>query len=132
MKAVRRDYGRGPQDTSRLLARVRATLTGAGLDCACQGRLESALARFTTLEEKREIRARIVGARREIERIAALIELMGELDAITGEEEDRSVFFELAHLFADVRAAAARGEALMRDAAKQPADAWPGICSDAK
>lgn len=94
---------------SPLLARVRAVMDTLDLDCTCRGKLDAALERFESLETRRQLRGLILDARHQAERIAALLELVGELDSITMDEADLSVFEEIAHLFEDIKSAAARG-----------------------
>ena len=95
--------------TSHLLTRVRAVLGTLELDCRCRGKLDAALERFEALETRRQLRAVILDARHQAERIAALLELVGELDTVTTDEADLGVFDEIALLFADIGSAAARG-----------------------
>ena len=98
---------------SHLLTRVRTVLGTLELDCRCRGRLDDALERFEALETRRQVRALILDARHQAERIAALLELVGELDTVTTDEADLSVFDEIALLFADIGSAAALGAADM-------------------
>jgi hypothetical protein len=95
--------------TSHLLTRVRAVLGTLELDCRCRGKLDAALERFEALETRRQLRAVILDARHQAERIATLLELVGELDTVTTNEADLGVFDEIALLFADIGSAAARG-----------------------
>jgi len=97
-----------PRD-SHLLTRVRAVLGTLELDCRCRGKLDAALERFEALETRRQLRAVILDARHQAERIAALLELVGEIDSLTTDEADLGVFDEIALLFADIGSAAARG-----------------------
>jgi hypothetical protein len=94
---------------SHLLTRVRAVVGALDLDCRCRGKVDAALERFESLETRRQLRGLILDARHQAERIAALLELVGELDTVTMDETDLSVFEEIALLFEDIRAAAARG-----------------------
>lgn len=94
---------------SRLLTRIRTVMGALDLDCRCRGKVDAALERFETLETRRQLRGLILDARHQAERIAALLELVGELDTITMDEPDLSVFTEIALLFEDISAAAARG-----------------------
>jgi hypothetical protein len=100
----------GPRLTSsHVLTRVRAVVGALDLDCRCRGKLDAALERFETLEIRRQLRGAILDARHQAERIAALLELVGELDTVTMDETDLSVFEEIALLFEDIKVAAARG-----------------------
>jgi hypothetical protein len=102
------DYAPSPRP-SHLLTRVRAVLGTLDLDCRCRGKLDAALERFETLETRRQVRVLILDARHQAERIAALLELVGELDTVATDEADLGVFDEIALLFADIGSAAARG-----------------------
>ncbi|QRM27682.1 hypothetical protein [Microvirga sp. VF16] len=97
------------QTPSHLLDRVRAVLGTLELDCRCREKLDDALERFEALESRRQLRALILDARHQAERIAALLELVSELDTVTFDEADLSVFDEIALLFADIGLAAACG-----------------------
>jgi hypothetical protein len=79
------------------------------LDCRCRGKLDAALERFEALENRRQLRGLILDARHQAERIGALLELVGELDTVSTDEADLSVFKEIALLFEDIKAAAMRG-----------------------
>lgn len=94
---------------SPLLARVRTVLNGLDLDCECRDKLDAALERFVALENRRQLRGLILDARHQAERIAALLELVSELDTVSTDEADLSVFQEIALLFDDIKGAAERG-----------------------
>lgn len=100
---------------SYLLDRVRAVLDTLELDCRCRSKVDDALERFEALENRRQVRALILDARNQAERIAALLELVSELDTVRIDETDLGVFDEIAFLFADIGLAAACGaEDMMR------------------
>jgi hypothetical protein len=61
------------------------------------------------LEDRRQLRRLVFDARHQTERIAALLDLARELDELTTDEPDLSVFEEIALLFEDMREAAALG-----------------------
>ncbi|PVE20681.1 hypothetical protein DC522_30830 [Microvirga sp. KLBC 81] len=94
---------------SQILKRVRAVLGTTELDCRCRSQLDDALERFEALETRRQLRALIVDARHQAERIAALLELVSELDTVTTDETDLGVFDEIALLFIDIGLAASCG-----------------------
>ncbi|MCA1953380.1 MAG: hypothetical protein LDL25_09810 [Hyphomicrobiales bacterium] len=91
------------------LDRIRAIIGMVELDCACREKLDVALARFETLERRRALRGLIHDARQQCERIAAMLDLLRELDELPVEEPDITVFTELALLFDTIGEAARRG-----------------------
>jgi len=95
--------------SSDLLARIRTVMGTLDLDCRCRGKIDAALGRFEALETRRQLRGLILDARHQADRIAALLELVGELDTVSMDETDLSVFEEIAFLFEDIKKAAARG-----------------------
>ena len=99
-----------------LSTRFRAVMDTLELDCQCRSKLDAALERFGALEQRRQLRGLILDARRQADRIATLLELVGELNAVSTDESDLSVFKEIALLFEDIKAAAARGAEDMIDA----------------
>ena len=96
------------------LARVRAVLATVNIDCECRERLSQALERFEALEQRRALRELIHDARRQADRIAAMLDFLRELNDVHIEEEDGSVFEELALLFDEIVAAGMEGAADMR------------------
>lgn len=96
------------------LGRIRAVIRTVDLDCECREKLDQALRRFEALEQRRALRDLIHDARRQSERIAAMLDLLRELDDIRVDERDGSVFEELALLFDAIAAAAAAGAGDMR------------------
>jgi len=111
-----------PLAPSPLLTRVRAVMDTLDLDCRCRGKLDAALERFEALENRRQLRGLILDARHQAERIGALLELVGELDTVSTDETDLSVFQEIAMLFEDIKAAASRGaEDMVRAGSLEPA-----------
>ena len=93
----------------QLLGRVRAVVGTLDLDCVCRGKLDAALERFETLETRRQLRSLLLDAEHQAERIAVLLELVGELNTIGSDETDLGVFDEIALLFRDIGAAAEEG-----------------------
>jgi hypothetical protein len=102
--------------SASVIQRVRGIVEGLDLDCECRTKLDGALQRFETLEDRRQVRRLILDARHQAERIAALLDLARELDEITTDEPDLSVFEEIALLFEGMREAAALGAEDMRAA----------------
>ena len=78
---------------------VRTIVEGLDLDCECRSKLDGALQRFQALEDRRQVRRLILDARHQVERIAAFLDFARELDELTSEEPDHSVFEEIAVLF---------------------------------
>lgn len=100
--------------TAGLTRRIRKLIEAAALDCACQQRVNDALLRFAAHERGRHDRRCLMAARQQRTTIAALLELLGELDDISWQEGDRSAFGELALVFDDIGRMAAEGSAAMR------------------
>lgn len=96
------------------LDRIRAVIRTVELDCECREKLDQALHRFEALEQRRALRDLIHDARRQSEQIAAMLDLLRELDDIRVEERDGSVFEELALLFDAIATAASTGAGDMR------------------
>ncbi|MDB4273641.1 hypothetical protein N9867_00435 [bacterium] len=115
---VTRPHGRPAGDAS--FRRLAAVIREVELDCACRGRLDAALARFAALEGRRAARAHLADARRQCEKIEAILAFLKELDELVVSESDRSVFAEVALLFEDVAAAAADGSRALRALAELP------------
>ena len=104
--AKNRSPGAEPSDP---LTGIRVVVGTLDLDCRCRGKLDAALERFEALENRRQVRVLILDSRHQAERIGALLELFGELDTLSTDEADLSVFQEIALLFEDIKAAAMRG-----------------------
>lgn len=103
-----------PGGTAEVARRIRNVLAAANIDCNCRGRLDDALDRFTRLETQRATRQLLLQAQHQRQRIASLLELLGEIEELTVNEVDATVFAELAALFEDVASAAGIGAAAMR------------------
>ena len=103
-------------DPVRLLARVRAVVGTLDMDCACRSELNAALEQFENLETRRQLRTMLFDARHQAERIAVLLELVGEIETIKSDETDLGVFEEITLLFHDIEAAAQAGAADMTKA----------------
>ncbi len=118
---VPRPHGRRPAgDTT--FRRLAAVIRDVELDCDCRTRLDAALARFAALEERRTARAHLADARRQRERIEAILAFLKDLDELVATEADRSVFAEIAGLFDDIAAAAAEGSRALRTLAELPSE----------
>jgi hypothetical protein len=96
--------------------RLRNVVRGLDLACDCRSKLDGALRRFEAMEGRRELTRLIRDARHRTEQLAALLDLAREMDELTAEEKDLTVFEEIALLFESMEQAAARGAADMRAA----------------
>lgn len=125
---VTRPHGRrSAGDTT--FRRLAAVIRDVELDCDCRARLDEALARFAALEGRRTARAHLADARRQRERIEAILAFLKDLDELVATEADRSVFAEIAALFDDIAAAAAEGSRslqMLGELPSEPAKAVPG------
>jgi len=93
----------GAGDTSEaFVQRIRGLIGNVALDCDCRQRVNDALERFAVMEQHRIDRRHLLSARQHRATIAALIELLADLEDVGWQEADRSVFSELALLFEDV------------------------------
>lgn len=101
------------ESAGQLTQRIRNLISTVALDCDCRQRVNDALQRFVSQEQSRHDRRCLMDARQQRASIAALVELLGELD-VTWHEGDRTVFAELAHIFDDIARLAALGSAAMR------------------
>ena len=102
------------EDAKHLTQRIRNLIGTVALDCDCRQRVNDALLRFGEQEKSRHARRCLLDARQHRASIAALVELLGELEDVSWQEGDRSVFSELAHIFDDIARRAALGSAAMQ------------------
>lgn len=98
----------------RLSERIRNLIGTLSLDCECRQRVDDALQRFVAQEQDRQDRRHLTDARRHRASIAALLDLLGELEDVSWREGDRSVFGELAHIFDDIGRLACQGSIAMQ------------------
>lgn len=98
-----------------LIARLQGVLTRADIDCSCRESLSGALGRFSDLETKRLSRRSLLRARDHKDRIVAILALLSDLNQLTENEKDRTVFVEMALLFDEISQSAAAGAAALRD-----------------
>jgi hypothetical protein len=99
---------------SAVVHRLNTLLKGVELDCGCRSRLQDALARFEALECRRTAREHIQEARRQRERIEAILFFLKDLDELAPGEADGSVYTEIVLLFEDIAAIARKGSDAMR------------------
>ncbi|MCP8936932.1 hypothetical protein NK718_00240 [Alsobacter sp. SYSU M60028] len=116
---ARRSAGPDAPGAAGAAGRLRAVLSHAGLDCECRERLDAALRRFATQETRRAARRALAEARARREDAAAILALLDELDHLTSEETDRSVFLELSLLFHDLAQAATAGADALAELARE-------------
>jgi hypothetical protein len=110
------------EDAGHLTQRIRNLIGTVALDCDCRQRVNDSLQRFATQEQNRHDRQCLMEARQQRASIAALVDLLGELEDVTWQEGDRSVFAELAHIFDDIARMAALGSASMQLISRNGAD----------
>jgi hypothetical protein len=101
-------------DSARMVRRIRTLIDTAALDCHCRSKVGDALQRFMDQEQQRLDRHHLLEARQQRTAIAALLDLLADLEEISWSEGDRSVFPELANLFDDIAQQAQRGAEALR------------------
>jgi hypothetical protein len=102
------------ENAAQLTLRIRNLISTVALDCDCRQRVNDALQRFVSQEQSRHDRRCLMDARQQRASIAALVDLLGELEDVSWQEGDRTVFAELANIFDDIARLAAMGAAAMR------------------
>lgn len=102
------------ESAGQLTQRIRNLISTVALDCDCRQRVNDALQRFISQEQSRHDRRCLMDARQQRASIAALVDLLGELEDVSWQEGDRTVFAELANIFDDIARMAAMGAAAMR------------------
>ncbi len=102
------------ENAGQLTQRIRNLIGTVALDCDCRQRVNDALQRFASQERHRQDRRCLADARQQRASIAALVDLLGELEEVNWQEGDRSVFGELANIFDDIARMAAQGSAAMQ------------------
>jgi hypothetical protein len=106
-------------DSARMVMRIRSLIATAALDCSCRQRVGDALQRFVDQEQQRLDRHHLLEARQHRAAVAALLELLSDLEEISWSEGDRSVFQELANLFDDIAQQAQLGAEALRSIGAQ-------------
>lgn len=117
----RPDNEKPQQPGGAVVRRLATVLQGVELDCECRTRLDQALARFEALENRRACRDLLSTARRQRERIEAVLYFLLDLDTLAPTEHDHGLYEEIALLFDDVAEAARAGAGAMRRLAASPA-----------
>jgi hypothetical protein len=105
-------------DSKDVVNRLRRILSSVQLDCECRATLDVALDRFSSIEGRRQLRSALAEARRQREWIAAQLDFLADLDEITEQEADDSVYGEMAGIFDEIAAAAERAASVLRDTAR--------------
>lgn len=100
-------------DPADIVAGIRRLIAGATLDCACRAEIDHLLLQFESLVAGRYLRRRLDRARYQRRRIAALADLLCELDEVDDEEVDASLLAEAQLLFEDIAEAARAGAVIL-------------------
>jgi hypothetical protein len=95
--------------------RLRRVLGSVDLECACRMTLNGVLERFSDLERRRRLRSALSEARRQRKWIAGQLDFLAELDELTENESDVSVFEEVAALFDEIGIAARSAAQTIRE-----------------
>src|SRR5262245_57387538 len=104
-----------PADVGDVVSRLRRDLSTIEIDHASRTTLDSALKRFSALEQRRRLHTALADARRHRDWIAAQLAFLAELDDITEREDDSTVFEEMALLFDEIVAAAGAAALTIRE-----------------
>lgn len=106
-----------PAGRETVVERLRRRLAEAPLDCGCRNVADDLLDRASAEENLVRRADGLVDARKMRDAIVIVLALLGELDELTPDEPDLSVFGEIADLFEDVTEFAALGAKAARQAA---------------
>ena len=90
------------REPAALVNRIQSIVSSVALDCDCRQRVNDALGRFAAMEQQRKTCRHLLSSRQHRAAIAALVDMLAELEEISWQEADRSVFSELAQLFDDI------------------------------
>ncbi|MDK1493617.1 hypothetical protein QN219_26845 [Sinorhizobium sp. 7-81] len=108
------------ENLATVISQIRRLIDGASLECGCRARVDELLLRFESLTARQREKRMLDQARRQRRRIAAIMELLHELDEIGYDDADRSVLVEARLLFEDIAEAAHQGARLLDVAAALP------------
>ncbi|WP_180899619.1 hypothetical protein [Martelella soudanensis] len=75
-----------------LVTRIHPIIGTVALDCDCRQRVNDSLGRFIEMEQQRETRRHLLSSRHQLAAIATLVDLLAELEEISWQAVDRSVF----------------------------------------
>ncbi|WP_147448165.1 hypothetical protein [Mesorhizobium sp. YM1C-6-2] len=106
-----------PAGRETVVERLRRRLAEAPLDCGCRDVADDLLDRASAEENLMRRADGLADARKMRDAIVVVLALLGELDELTPDEPDLSVFGEIADLFEDVTEFAALGAKAARQAA---------------
>ena len=106
-----------PAGRETVVERLRRRLAEAPLDCGCRNVADDLLDRASAEENLVRRADGLADARKMRDAIVVVLALLGELDELTPDEPDLSVFGEIADLFEDVTEFAALGAKAARLAA---------------
>lgn len=106
-----------PAGRETVVERLRRRLAEAPLDCGCRDVADDLLDRASAEENLVRRADGLADARKMRDAIVVVLALLGELDELTPDEPDLSVFGEIADLFEDVTEFAALGAKAARQAA---------------
>lgn len=98
-----------------LSLRLHRVLSSAELDCECRTKLDQALDRFSVLENRRQLRNGLREARHRRNLIADQLSYLADIDEITENESDLSVFKEMALLFDEIADQADQAADVLRE-----------------
>jgi hypothetical protein len=98
-----------------LSLRLHRLLSAAELDCECRTKLDAALDRFALLENRRQLRNGLKEARHRRNLIADQLSYLADIDDITENESDLSVFNEMALLFDEIANQADKAADVLRE-----------------
>lgn len=106
-----------PAGRETVVERLRRRLAEAPLDCGCRDVADDLLDRASAEERLLHRAEGLADARKMRDAVVIVLALLGELDELTPDEPDLSVFGEIADLFEDVTEFAALGANAARQAA---------------
>lgn len=102
-----------------MIGQIRQGLAEVPLDCGCHHIADAVLDRVHSEEELTRRARSLADARRMLDAILMVLALLGEIDDLTIDESDRTVYVEFADLFRDIADFAEFGIASVRRAAGQ-------------
>ncbi|MDQ2634739.1 MAG: hypothetical protein M3Y43_01770 [Pseudomonadota bacterium] len=106
-----------PEGQEAVIERLRRSLSAVALDCGCRDVADDLLDRARAEEDLMRRADGLADARKMRDAIVVVLALLGEMDELTPDEPDRSVFREMADLFQDVTEFATHGAKAARQAA---------------